>query len=261
MQLLPHNKPKLSNHGHDEPKRNRKLDQSNFCVKLHQPQSRGPAERLPRIEHAHGATTAKDLGLYFSAKGAVEGDDGLVFLGEHGSLHARETDVGGKDDKDGHEETGDSDEEVFPHDDGAGSIVHLAELRGVVVAVEAKGKVEHDGHVERDLLCDGVNGGWEDDVTAALDGGETTEPAFVRWSANNDVGPKHFETAESYNHKYCDDRLSVKRARSKVCEDAEGELLECVGDQGDMEATKACPRAGLFAEVADRCADSGSDGF
>ncbi len=133
LQLVAHDEPEFANNHHHKYHRRRDLDQSNLGVQLHQPDSRRPAKGLPCVEHAHRAAAAQNLRLHFAAKGAVEGDDGLVLLGQHRSLHASKANAGREDDEDGHEETGDSDEEVLLHDHLTGFLADLTKVRGVLV--------------------------------------------------------------------------------------------------------------------------------
>ena len=196
LQLIPHDKLQLPDghrhkrHGHGN------LDQADLGVQLHQAHTRRPAERLPGVEHADGAGAAEDLGLDFAAKDAVEGNDGLVLLGEHGRLDAGETDGSGEDDEDGHEEAGDGDEEKLLHDLLAGCLVTVTEVGGILlVAVEAEGLEEGDGHIERNLLRDGPDGSGENDVAGAFDGGDTVVPAGGGRGTDDNVCPGHLEAA------------------------------------------------------------------
>ncbi len=121
--------------------------------------------------------------------------------------------------------------------------------------------VERNRHVQRDLLRDGPDGCWEDDVAAALGRGDAVEPAGRRWSANDDVGPGHFETAQNNSCSDCDDGLGDHGGGSESNEKAEEELVGKVGNDSDLKATEARPWAGFLAKMIDCGADFRSNGF
>lgn len=121
--------------------------------------------------------------------------------------------------------------------------------------------VERDGHVQRDLLCDGIHHCWKNDIPAALGRGNATEPAGDSRSTDDDVGPGHFETAENYSCSNCDDGLSDHSTGNEANKEAEEDLVDEVGDDSDLEATETRPWAGFLTEMFNCCADSGSDGF
>lgn len=87
------------------------------------------------------------------------------------------------------------------------------------------------------------------------------EPAGGSWSADDNVSPGHFETAEDDSRSDCDNGPSNHSAGSEADEEAEEELVNEVGDGSDLEATKTRPWTGFLTKVTNCCADSGSDGF
>ena len=177
-------------------------------------------------------------------------------------MDTREADTGGEDDKDGHEEARDGNEEVLLHDHLLDCIINLTKVGGVLLeAVKTKGVVEGDGHIQGNLLRGGPNRGGEDDVAAALEGRDAAEPARGSWSADDNVGPSHLEAAQDHRGKNCHDRFGDQRTGGEADEDAKEKVVDNVGNNSDLKTTEARPWACFFTEMADGCADSRSDGF
>ena len=73
--------------------------------------------------------------------------------------------------------------------------------------------------------------------------------------------PGHFEAAEDDGRDDRDDGSGDPSAGSEIHEQAEEELVDHVGYDCDMKAAEARPRPSFLAEVANCCADFGSNGF
>lgn len=102
--------------GEDQNKadRSRQLNKRDLEVKLHQSEASGPIECLPCFRHGHRAASAQNLRLDLAAEGAVEGNDGFMFLGQHGGFDTGEGDGCREDDEEvGDEPDGDDKKEVW----------------------------------------------------------------------------------------------------------------------------------------------------
>ena len=100
VEVITHKESELSTQDHDEHNGSESRHKEDLEVQLHQPNPRRPVERLPSFEHGHGTAATQDLRFDFSGEGAVEGDNGIIFLGQHGSLNTLECDLGWDDDED-----------------------------------------------------------------------------------------------------------------------------------------------------------------
>lgn len=79
-EFITHKEPELSSQSHDEHYGSKSRHKEDLEVQLHQPNPCRPIESLPSFEHGHGTATAQDLWFDFSGEGAVEGDNGVIFL-------------------------------------------------------------------------------------------------------------------------------------------------------------------------------------
>ena len=96
-EFITHKQPELSNQRHDEHDGSKSRYEEDLEIQLHQPNPCRPIKSLPSFEHGHGTATTQDLRFDFSGESAVEGDNRVIFLGQHGSLDTLECDVGWDD--------------------------------------------------------------------------------------------------------------------------------------------------------------------
>ena len=201
LEIVTHDQPQLSDNNHDEHNRRSDLHGEDLDVQLYQPDPCGPIECLPCIKHRYRTAAAQDLRLDFAGEGTVEGDDGLVFLGKHGSLDTLEGDVRGDGDEDDRPKGDEANQEHLHQRDFlyGGSV--LAIVAWVLESITHSDE-KSTGHVDGSLLGHGENSRGDDDVLASLDGGKAAEPALGAWLGDDNMGPSHLKPAKSDR---CDD--------------------------------------------------------
>lgn len=258
VEFSTHEEPELSNQDHDKHDGGEDRYEEDLEVELHQPDPGRPIKRLPGIEHRHGTATTKNLGLDFAGKGAVEGDDGVVFLGEHGSLDTLEGDVGRDGNENEDAEADETDEEHLQQRNVLRAThIHIPLL---VVSLVAKEK-ENLWHVDRSLFGNSEDGGGNDDVPDSSPGWDPFEPALVARFGNDYVGPGHLKTAE---HDACEDGdegASDGVADDAGAEEADDGAVEELVDYRYVDTADTGKRASLCADVLDGGAQCRGDGL
>lgn len=261
LKVIAHHEPQLADEDADKQEGSGDLESEDLDVKLDETDAGSPVEGLPGIEHADTSTATGNLRLDFTAEATIEGNDGLVFFWEHGCLDTGQGDLrwenDGEDDEHGDEPANEHLADVASEVFGG----NFAVMGGVLsVAVEAiHGEHEH-WDVERELLCGGPDGGWEEDLLGSLDAGIAANPALCARVAYHHVGPGHAEAAEDGVGGDGEEGLE----ECGVSEAAEEVEEQCVGQvvyDGDLETAEARPWAGLSLQVFDCGADLGSDGL
>ena len=261
LEIITHDQPRLSDENAHEHDRGEDLKSNDLDVELDEPDPGGPVERLPRIEHADTATAAHDRRLDSPAEAAVEGDDGLVFLGQHRGLHAGQGDLGGEDDGEDDEQgdqSADKDLGDIAGEDLWRDLTVVGRVLGV--AFEAVGAEHERGDVEGELLGSGPDGGGQEDLAAGVEARVAAPPALGAGVAHDDVGPGHVEAAEDGVGDDSEQRLG-EHGSGEVAEQVEEQGVGQVVDDGDVETAEARPWAGLSLQVLHRGADVGGDGL
>lgn len=257
VEIIAHDHFQLRDTEHEEHEGGDDLDGKDLDVELEQTDTALLIERLPRIKHGHAAAATEDLRRDRPSEGAVEGDDGLVFLGQHGGLHTLEGDVCGDDDED-EAADGDEDDEDELHER---EFLHRAWVAAValrVVKLHHHGDEEAAGDVQGGLLRDGADCGGEDDFLGCFDGGDAAVPALRAWGGDDGVGPGHLEGAETDRCEDGDEGM-VERGRVGGEHLDDGGVEEGI-DHCDMEAAETGPWTGDGAEVFEGCTQLRGDG-
>ena len=160
-EFITHKQPELSNHNHDEHDGREHRYKENFEVQLHQSDACRPVERLPGFEHGHSTSTTQDLRCDFPGKGAVEGDNGIIFLGQHRSLDTLERDVGWDDDENEDANANETDENHLQE----GNVLGAAYVFIDIFVVGLVNKEEESlSHADRSLCGNSEDSGGKEDV-------------------------------------------------------------------------------------------------
>ncbi len=250
LKVITHDDPQFRNHNHEEHNGGSNLHRKDLPIKLNQPDSSGLIKALPRIKRTYSTSTTNNLRHDLASEGTVEGDDGLVFFGQHGSLHALERHVGGYDDKDDGSDTEEANEEHLERGDLADGLRVAAIRRGILPCLgysHEKGSWD----IDCSLFRNSVDGGGDDDIFPGLDGWDTLVPALLARVGDDDVSPCHLDAAEYDNRDDGDEGADNGDVCHEGVEDVYDEAVGGVVDDGDVEAAKACEAATDGLEMAD----------
>ena len=261
VEVITHDQLRLADESAHEDHGGEDLEGNDLEVELDEADASSPVERLPGVEHADASAAADDRGLDSAAEAPVEGDDGLVFLGQHRCLHAGQSNLGGEydgeDDEQG-DQRADEDLGGVAREDFGGDFAVVGRVLGV--ALEAVGAEHEGGDVESELLGGGPDGRGEEDFAAGVEAGEAAPPALGAWGAHDDVGPGHVEAAEDGVGDDGEEGLCEQGA-GEAAEEVEEQTVGQVVDDGDMQTAEARPWAGLSLQVLYGGADLGGDGL
>lgn len=193
IEFVAHDQPELSNQNHDEHDGSKDGDEEDLEVELHQPDPCRSVKGLPSIKHRHGTAAAQNLRFDFATEGAVEEDNSLILLRQHGSLDTLECDVGWDDDKNEDANADETDEEHLQQ----GNILRASDIF-TGLFIESLGSKEEKSawHVDCSLFGDGEDSGGNEDVPNSSPGGDAAEPALAAAVRDDDVGPGHLKTAK-----------------------------------------------------------------
>lgn len=170
-------------------------DKEELDVELDQAATSLPVERLPCIQETNAASAAEDLGDNLAGEGAVEGDNGVLILGQDGRLDADERDEGWEDDE----------EDASEHNDEDGQRAEnhrcpvTASILGEVVTanfMEAKEKDEALCNIHGEVFGRGLDGGGESEDLPAGAGDDALPEPGVRRHRDNLVCPCGVEVGQ-----------------------------------------------------------------
>ena len=255
LEVVAHDQSELPDDYHNEEDRGSSLEEEDLSVEFDQPDPARPVKCPPCIKHADTTASTKDLRLDFAGKGPVEGDDGLILLGQHRSLHTREGDLGWDDNQN---ESADRDDE-YAEQLNEGDLLSGLDIATIglhVVKLVQDRHVKHNGNIQSSLLSDSEDCGRDDDVLSCGGGGEAAVPGLGGGIANDDVSPSHLDAAESHGGDDRDERTDQASSRAGS-EESDNGAVDGVVNQSDMKTTKAGEGASDMAKVLDRCAELG----
>lgn len=176
-------------------KREDEADQEDLDVELDEADPRGAGEGGPRVLDGDVAPAADDGRLQLALEGAVEGDDGLVLLGEQGRLDARQDHVRGDHEEhlEGHRQH--EHDQGLP-DVGGGALGHGTRLGGAPLG-EAEGAAHEPRQERRELEREEVQDDGEAGGAEGLAEGRQAAPERLRARRrDHDVQPGRVELDE-----------------------------------------------------------------
>jgi hypothetical protein len=236
---------------HDERDLDEKLDQAAASL---------PVEAAPCVQEPNLAAAAVHLRDGLAVKGAVEGDNGVLILGQDRCLDADQSHNGRQAQEQRAEdgENGDADDTHRETGQLAGTVPYEL-LR--VLAVQAKESADTDGQVHGQVGHAGGDGGREGERRPVALGRETLPEALCRGHGDDAVCPDSVKVGEDCAGESADKdglaRYTRKSSIEKLSSQKEGQTV----DGMNPEAPEACEGAGVGDNVLDSGADARGDGL
>lgn len=220
-----------------------------------------PCEAAPRLQEADRASSAHHLADDLATEGAVEGNNGVLVLGEDGGLDAHKGDNSRKAEEE-RASNGEHDQDDAA-DNQARSLGAIVLTRLVSIeVVETKQHADAADEVDADVGHSGVDGGGEREDLPARLGGEAFAPEGLGAGHRDDlVGPRSVHRCYGHAAEGSDeDRLAWDVGKGGG-EEARGEGEEDAVQDVDPVAAEAGEAATVGNEVLKGGADARGDGL
>lgn len=239
-------------------------DEENLDPKLDKAAASLPVEALPGIEELDIAGATEDLRHDLAAKGAVEGDNGVLILWQDRGFHADESGDGGEAQEDGGAEGDANDGDDAGNNRGPLCTAVVAEIL-VLQAVQAEKDGEELDDEERNVGHGGIKGSNRRQELPVRAGGDTLQELGVCGCGDDLVRPGGMEVGTHGTADSADE----DEAEGNREEEAGKDGIEDVGAAADAEApddakpqaTEAGKTAGLRDEVAKGAPDGRGNGL
>lgn len=220
-----------------------------------------PCEATPCLQEANVTSSSHHLADNLAAKGAIEGNDGVLVLREDGSLDADKSDDGRKaEEQRAHDRKHDHDDAADDQARGLGTVV-LADLLGVEV-VETEEHANAAGKVDADVWHSGVDGGREcEDLPASLAREAVTEEGLGGRHGDNLVGPGGVYVGYGHAAECCDQDSLAWDAGKSGGEEGRDEGEEHRVKDVNPVATESGETSTVCDEVLEGSADARGHGL
>ena len=226
-ELRTHNSEDLERKNMSNDEHSKHHDRTNLNVQLQQAATSLPVETAPCIEESDLARSTEQLADNLSAKGAIEGYDGVLIVGQDGGLDADLGDYGGEAEEEGRE---DGEEDGGEGADGEAHPLALGVLLEIVLVelVQAQEDRNAAGQVQADVGHGGGDSGGRGEGLPIGPAGDALPERGLRGHGDNLVCPRSVDVGNGRAGKTADEDSLARDAcreegEEEGCEEVDGE--------------------------------------